>query len=74
MKNSLKIIVNGALVFSLIGFVTYLFFIVAGFFGCCLGITTSIYGQLIVVILVAAVLTFGFCMNYSCYMNIRQKT
>ncbi len=67
MKASLKIFVNSALMFGLIGFVSYLFIIIAGFFGCCAGLSTFLYHKIVMLILVSGALTFGFCLYNNCY-------
>lgn len=69
---SLKIFVNAALTFAVIGFVTYLFIIVAGFFGCCAGISDSLYYQIIIAIVVAATIAFGVCMYNNCYLSSKK--
>lgn len=69
---SLKIFVNAALTFAVIGFVTYLFIIVAGFFGCCAGISDSLYYQIIIAIVVAAAIAFGACMYNNCYLSSKK--
>ena len=69
MKMSLKIFVNAALTFAVIGFITYLFIIIAGFFGCCAGISDSLYYQIIIAIISAAAITFGVCMYNNCYLT-----
>jgi len=72
MKMSLKIFVNAALTFAVIGFITYLSIIIAGFFGCCAGISDSLYYQIIVAIVVAATIVFGICMYNNCYLQNKE--
>lgn len=67
MKASLKLFVNSALMFGLIGFVSYLFIIIAGFFGCCAGLSTFLYHKIVMLILVSGAITFGFCLYNNCY-------
>jgi len=67
MKAGLKIFVNSALMFGLIGFVSYLFIIIAGFFGCCAGLSTFLYHKIVMIILVGGALTFGVCLYNNCY-------
>ncbi len=69
MKMSLKIFVNAALSFAVIGFITYLIIIIAGFFGCCAGITDSLYYQIIIAIVAIGAITFGVCMYNNCYLR-----
>jgi len=67
MKENLKIFVNATLLFSVIGFVTYLLLITASFFGCCTGITQHVFHQVIIILSVAGVATFGICFYNNCY-------
>ncbi len=71
MKTSLRLFINSALTFAAIGFVTYLFIIIAGFFGCCAGISTFIYHKIVLAIVVAGAITFGICLYKNCYKNFR---
>jgi hypothetical protein len=72
MKPSLKLFVNAALSFAIIGFVTYLFILIAGFFGCCVGISNSLYDQIIIAIIAAAAISFGVCMYNNCYLSSKK--
>jgi len=74
MKDSMKIFVNAALMFALIGFVSYLLIVLAGFLGCCAGITSSMYYQIILVLVTAAAVTFGICMYNNCSQRGKTKT
>lgn len=69
MKVGLKIFVNSALAFAAIGFVTYLFIIIAGFFGCCAGISTFIYHKIVLAIVALGAITFGVCLYKNCYKS-----
>ena len=69
MKLSLKMFVNATLSFAVIGFLTYLFIIIAGFFGCCAGITDSLYYQITLAIVALGMITFGACMYNNCYLR-----
>lgn len=69
MKTGIKIFVNVSLLFSFIGFVTYLFLIISSFLGCCFEISTSLFEKIALVLIVAATTVFAFCI-YNC---IRQK-
>ena len=73
MKLSMKIFANAAFTFAVIGFVTYLCIVIAGFFGCCAGITDAVYYKIILTIVVAAAATFGVCMYNNCYLGNKQK-
>ena len=66
MKTGLKIFVNAALLFSVIGFAAYLFIIIAGFFGCCAGITEYLYHKVILLIVVCAAVIWGVCLYHNC--------
>ena len=72
MKLSLKIFVNAALTFSVIGFTTYLFIIIAGFFGCCAGITDYLFHKIVLMIVVAGAITFGICLYNNCYSSAKE--
>lgn len=71
MKTSLKIFINSALTFAAIGFVTYLFIIIAGFFGCCAGISTFIYHKIVLTIVAAGAISFGIYLYKNCYKNFK---
>lgn len=73
MKNNMKIFVNATLMFALIGFISYLLILFAGFLGCCAGITDSLYYQIIIMLVVAAAITFGICMYNNCYLKRKTK-
>lgn len=64
--------VNATLSFAVIGFLTYLFIIIAGFFGCCAGITDSLYYQIILAIVAIGAITFGACMYKNCYLGSKK--
>lgn len=69
------VLANLALLFGIIGFVGYLFLIVAGFFGCCTGITTVLFHKIVLFILSAAVIIFVICMyNNCCTARDRNKS
>lgn len=72
MKASLKIFVNSALAFAAIGFITYLFVIIAGFFGCCAGISSFLYHKIVLVLVSAGAIIFGICLYRNCYKSINQ--
>ncbi len=73
MEPKFRIIVSAALTFSLIGFVLYLLFILSGFLGCCFGISLAGYDQVLIVLAVAALATFGICFYTSCYRKWRNS-
>lgn len=73
MKNNLKLFVNATLMFAAIGFVSYLLILVAGFLGCCTGITTTSFYQIIFAIGAAALITFGYCIYNNCYKTRKNK-
>ncbi len=71
MKTSLRLFINSALTFAAIGFVTYLIIIIAGFFGCCAGISTFVYHKIVLAIVAAGAIIFGICLYKNCYKNIK---
>jgi hypothetical protein len=73
MEARIKMIISAALTFSFIGFVLYLLVILSGFIGCCLGISLSGYDQVLIVLVGAALATFGVCFYTSCYRKWRNS-
>jgi len=68
------VLANLALLFGIIGFVGYLFIILASAFHCCVGLTTATFYKVVLFILSAAVVTFAVCMfNNCCKVNKQQK-
>ncbi|MBN2175814.1 MAG: hypothetical protein JW731_16915 [Bacteroidales bacterium] len=67
------VLANLAILFGAIGFVGYLFLIIASAFGCCAGLTSLGYQKVIMGILAIAVMIFGICMFNNC-SKIRKKT
>ena len=55
-----------ALSFAGVGFLSYLFIIMASALGCCLGVTTTAFYHVVLVVLVLAVAIFSFCMFRGC--------
>lgn len=72
MRLSLRIFVNAALSFAAIGFVTYLFIVIASFFGCCAGISEFLYHKIVIGLVVLGALVFGFCLYNNCYKISKQ--
>ena len=72
MNASLKIFVNAALTFSVVGFLTYLFIIIAAFFGCCAGITDYLFHKIVLLLVVTGVVTFGVCLYNNCYATLKK--
>lgn len=72
MRLNLKIFVNAALTFAVIGFVTYLFIIIAGFFGCCAGITDYLFNKIVLLLVAAGAITFGVCLYNNCYSSLKK--
>jgi hypothetical protein len=60
------VLANLALLFGIIGFVGYLFIILASAFHCCVGLTTATFYKVVLFILSAAVVTFAVCMFNNC--------
>ena len=71
MKLNLRIFVNATLTFAVVGFLTYLFIIIAGFFGCCAGITDYLFHKIVLILVVAGAVTFGICLYNNCYSTLR---
>jgi hypothetical protein len=65
------VLANFALIFGFIGFIGYLFLIIAGFFGCCTGMTTDLFHKVVIIILITAVVLFALCMYNNCCKNRR---
>jgi hypothetical protein len=63
---------NFAILFGSLGFAAYLFIIIAGFFGCCAGLTSLFYHKLVLFILALAVVAFLLCMVNNCCI-VRQR-
>lgn len=69
-----NVFANFALLFGAIGFISFLFLIIAGFFSCCSGVTTLIYHRIVLLILAVAVLSFALCMYNNCCKPQKNKT
>jgi len=72
METKLKKIVCESLLFSLIGFLVYLSVIVAGFMGCCIGITNVIFHQILVILAISGVIAFGVGSYFICFKKKAQ--
>lgn len=67
-------LVNIALLFGFFGFLFYLFLIIAGFLGCCTGMTTSVFYKVAGIVLIISVILFGICAyNNCCNINRAEK-
>jgi len=55
-----------SLTFGIIGFISYLFMIMASALSCCAGVTTNTFYHVVIGILILAVITFATCMFNSC--------
>lgn len=73
MEAKLKMVISAAFTFAIIGFVLYLLIIMSGFLGSCLGINHGLYEQILVVMALAALATFGVCFYTSCYRKWRKS-
>ena len=60
------ILANFALLFGAFGFLGYIFIVVAGYLGCCAQITSTLYHNLVIIILVIAFALFALCMYNNC--------
>lgn len=61
-----KILANFAIFLGGIGFLFFLFIIIAGFLGCCAGITTAKYLQILNISLIISAGIFIACMINNC--------
>lgn len=68
-----KVLVNFAIFLGGIGFLFFLFTIIAGFLGCCAGITTSSYLQILNVTLIISVAIFIGCMLNNCMRSKKEE-
>jgi len=66
------VLANVALLFGIIGFAGYLFLIIASALGCCVGLTTIAYHNIVLFVLSAAVVIFAICMFNNC-CRVRNK-
>lgn len=73
MKTGLKIFVNAALIFTLVGFATYIFILIVGFFGCCAGISDYLFQNIVNIIFIAGAVTFGISMYNNCYQSLKKN-
>ena len=60
------VLANFAFLFGIIGFLLYLFLILASFFGCCTAITTVAFQKIVMLVLGIAVVAFLVCMYNNC--------
>jgi len=67
MKTNTMYILKAILIFSLIFFVVYIFMLIAAYFGCCSGITTTFYIKIVWVALGLGAIVFAFCFYYKCF-------
>ncbi len=66
MKTNPKALLTAFLLFAVIFFVVYLLVLVASFFGCCAGISTLLYNNIVWLLFGIGAITFAFCMNNIC--------
>lgn len=64
---------NLGLLFGAIGFGGYIFLIVASYFGCCSGVTTPVFNNIVAIILALAVVLFVFCMVNNCCKGTKKE-
>lgn len=67
MEAKLKILFSEFLLFATIGFFIYLLVILAGFIGCCVGITEVLFDQILLVLVIIGVVTFVACSYFICF-------
>ena len=72
METKLKNIVCESLLFSFIGFLVYLLAIVAGFMGCCLGVTNIMFNQTLLILTISGVIAFGVGSYFICFKKRAQ--
>ncbi len=72
METKLKNIVCESLLFSFIGFLVYLLAIVAGFMGCCLGVTNVMFNQILLILTISGVIAFGVGSYFICFKKRAQ--
>ena len=66
-QNDMRIVLaNIALLFGAVGFAGYLFLIISSALGCCAGLTTANYENVVTLILFISVVIFGLCMYNNC--------
>ena len=66
MKTNTKTLLTAPLLFAVIFFMVYLLVLVASFLGCCAGITTLFYSNLVWLLFGLGAITFAFCINNVC--------
>lgn len=66
MKTGIKIFANATLMIGIIGFVSYLVLILAGFLGCCFEISGFLFERIILLTIIAAGLVFALGMYNNC--------
>jgi len=72
MKTGIKIFANATLMIGIIGFISYLVLIIAGFFGCCFEISGILFEKIILCTIIAAGFVFALGMyNNCCRSNSR---
>ncbi len=74
MKTPRTYLLKAILYFSLILFVVYLLMLLASYFGCCSGISTAFYLNVVWVLLGIGALVFAFCFYYKCFMKRGENT
>ncbi len=72
METKIKNIVCESLLFSIIGFLVYLSVIVAGFIGCCMSITNVVFNQILIILAISGVITFGVGSYFICFKKKAQ--
>ncbi|MBU2652164.1 MAG: YidC/Oxa1 family membrane protein insertase [Bacteroidetes bacterium] len=64
-------LVNIAILFGFFGFISYILLILAGFFGCCAGLSSKGYFIIAGLIMAVAVILFAICAYNNC-CNIKK--
>lgn len=65
---------NLGLIFGSLGFLGILVVIIAGFFGCCTGLTTATFNYILIGIFAVSFLAFAWCMYNNCCKAGKKNT
>ena len=67
------VLANLALLFGGLGFVYYIFFIIAGFLGCCSGMEGLLFHKIIAMGAIVLVIVLGLCMYNNCRCTLKRN-
>jgi len=71
MEAKLKIVISEGLLFSSIGFAIYLLAIIVSFVGCCFGITSGMFDQILLALVISGLIVFGVGSYFTCFKRSR---